>query len=217
MAKQYGTPRPPARVSSRPKSTNGQKRSKKTGDSFYWPQGAIGAVAFIRNNLHKDVFVIGIRAIYSHGVPAYRGTEDVDVYAHIDMKERKDLDDHLRTNYGAKEKWRTFGVSYFFPDGYELDVNRVNDYIDLHHDEPSWKEYSFPLDADRNILVYVPPIEDLIILKFIAGRKKDMKDAKHALRTGHYDHGKLLQKARETKLEKEIQRVAGSVGVKLEF
>ena len=45
--------------------------------------------------------------------------------------------------------------------------------------------------------VYIPPLEDIVVMKLLAGRPKDMKDIKHVFRTSwpRLDKDRLLRQA----------------------
>ncbi len=196
------------------KRKNNRETTTKNGESIsaFWPLEVIDAIGYVKQNFAKDSFVIGIRAMYDQGVPFYRGTEDIDVYSPISVEQRNKLAKYLEKKYPrTSSTWRDFGLVIKFPTGYELDVNRSLDYMDAHYEEMKGRV----VRIDEMVKVYVPPIEDLIILKLISGRKKDMRDLKHALRTGKYDKGILMEKVRYVNLEKKLINLAARVGVKL--
>jgi hypothetical protein len=68
-------------------------------------------------------------------------------------------------------------------------------------------------DAD----IYLPPVEDIISMKILAGRPKDLKDIKHVFRTSwtSLDKERLLQKAAKVGADRKLAKVAKSVGFKI--
>jgi hypothetical protein len=183
----------------------------------YWPPEAVDAINYIQNRFGKQVYVIGIRAIYDQGVPFYRGTEDVDIFAPLTIQQRDELGKYLRSKYKRIfEQWRGFGTSFKFPSGYQFDLNRANDYIEKYRDG-SWDQSQ--IEIDGGTFIFVPPLEDLIILKLIANRKKDIRDVGHVLRTApqrkSLDKDKLLERARRVGVERKLVRIAKISGLEL--
>ena len=167
--------------------------------SLYWPPEALNAIRFIKTNLHKNVWIIGIRALYGQGVPIYRGTEDIDLYVALTKQERDILSSHLRAQFGRiSTLWTKFGVSYIFPSGYRLDINTTNRYINTHG-----------LSTDRlhigqGVYVSVPSVEDIILLKLLAPQKKHVRDIMHVLRTTPVNIPLLLSEAKKLGLERKL-------------
>lgn len=86
---------------------------------MYWPEEVVEAISYVQEDIRQPVWVIGVRALYSQGVPMYRATEDVDVYASLDKSSTEKLTRHLTKKYGkVSARWTRFGVSYVFPSGY---------------------------------------------------------------------------------------------------
>ena len=177
---------------------------------LYWPAEALSAIDFIVNHLKKHIYLIGIRALYEQNVPIYRGTEDIDLYSPITIDERNELGKFLGKEFaGTAEYWRKFGTAFIFPSGAELDINRA---VELY--DEMWDKKKIRInDAD----VYLPPVEDIIAMKILAGRPKDLKDIKHVFRTSWatLDKERLLQKAAKVDADRKLGKVAKSVGYKI--
>jgi hypothetical protein len=175
--------------------------------SFYWSPETVSAIRIIANRFKKRVYLIGIRALYEQGVPIYRGTEDVDLYSPITIEERNELGKLLRKEYvNTSEYWRSFGTAFIFPSGYELDINRA---VELY--DETWDKKSIKIDHTD---IFIPPLEDILVMKIMAGRPKDLKDIKHVLRTvwDHIDKDRLLTKAAKVGVEKKLIGITKKTG-----
>ncbi|MHB8565586.1 MAG: DUF6036 family nucleotidyltransferase [Nitrososphaerales archaeon] len=73
----------------------------------------------------------------------------------------------------------------------------------MHDSE--WDKKSVKI-SQSGLTVYLPPLEDIVLMKLIAGRSKDMTDLKHILSTGRdkIDKERLLEKAKNAGFEKKI-------------
>jgi hypothetical protein len=190
---------------------NNAKVTKNEHYSFYWSPETVDALTIISNSFKKKIYLIGIRALYERGVPIYRGTEDIDVYSPITIEERDELGRLLRKEHaGTSEKWRGFGTAFIFPNGYELDINRA---VELY--DSSWDKKSIKINDD--IDVFIPPLEDILVMKMMAGRQKDIKDARHVLRTvwNTIDKDKLLTKALKVGIDKKLILLARKMGYRI--
>lgn len=168
--------------------------------SVYWPPEALDAIKFIHQKFHKDIWMLGVRALYAQGVPVYRGTEDIDIYSPITKQERDELTSHLRRRYGhVSARWTSFGVSYTFPSGYKLDVNITNKYIKTQILSRSRLRIG-------DTYIYVPSTEDVLILKLLAPQEKHLRDVRHTLRTLSLNIDLLLSKAKIAGVEKKLLR-----------
>jgi len=65
--------------------------------------------------------------------------------------------------------------------------------------------------------IYFPPVEDIIAMKILAGRPKDLKDIKHTFRTSwaSLDKERMFQKAVKVGAEKKLAKIARSSGYKV--
>ena len=70
----------------------------------------------------------------------------------------------------------------------------------------------------NGVKIFLPPLEDIIILKLLSPRKKDKKDVGYALRLGtkKIDLKNLMNKARKVGVEKKLIRLAKRYEVDLE-
>lgn len=191
-------------------SSTVRKLPKPTTYSIYWSPESMSAVDFISKQLKKRVYLIGIRALYEQGVPIYRGTEEIDLYSPISVEERDELGKFLRKRFaGTAEYWRKFGTAFIFPSGDELDINRA---VEMHDEK--WDKRSIRIN---NVDVYIPPLEDIVAMKLLAGRPKDMKDIKHVFRTSwpRLDKDRLLRQAAKVQADRKLGKLAKSLGYKL--
>jgi len=178
--------------------------------TLYWPPESLTAIDFIVNRLKKHVYLIGIRALYEQKVPIYRGTEDIDLYSPITIDERNELGKFLRKAFvGTAEYWRKFGTAFIFPSRAELDINRA---VELY--DEMWDKRKIRINEAE---IYLPPIEDIIAMKLLAGRPKDLKDIRHVFRTSwaSLDKERLLQKAAKVGADRKLAKVAKSIGFKI--
>jgi hypothetical protein len=193
-----------------PKHARAAPTSATSNYTLYWPPEILRAIDFVANHLKKHVYLIGIRALYEQHIPIYRGTEDIDLYSPITIEERNELGKFLRKEFvGTAEYWRKFGTAFIFPSRAELDLNRA---VELY--DELWDRRKIRInDAD----VYVPPIEDIVAMKILAGRPKDLKDIKHVFRTSWalLDKERLFQKAARVEADRKLAKVAKSMGYKV--
>lgn len=152
------------------------------------------------------VFIIGARSIVIHGVDLGRETRDWDVA--IDKPFTPELRDaitrELRSR-GFKVQWRKWG--FLVEDDVNVDIN----YAPLTLDE----EFA---NKSRRIAenIFLPSLEDIIVLKLMSGERKDIADLKKILsQTWHkLDREYLYSRARQAGLEKELEILARRVGLR---
>jgi hypothetical protein len=177
------------------------------------PQEVIDVITYIQDEFRKPIWLLGLRGLYSLGVPFYRSPEEINIYSPITKAERGKLDDYLRSKYETIVGRRSdHGTSYSFPRAGALEVNRVNQYIETsgfgHPSDDAGKRQK-PVEIAERIYVLVPQIEDLVIMKLITGRTKDMRDVRHVLRTSRsrIDMNNLENRAREAGVELKLRRL----------
>ena len=182
----------------------GEKNNHAPSSNLYWFPESIKAIEFITNHFKKKVYLVGVRAVYERGVPIFRTTADLDIYSPLNKKERDELGRFLRKSYPkTAEYWRWFGVAYQFPDTNEkLDLGTSSSVFDDLY-EKDWDEDFIKIG---NFTIYIPPIEDVIVMKLVAGRSKDIGDLKRILKFtwNKLNKEKLLRKARKTGYEKKL-------------
>ncbi|NVM30747.1 MAG: hypothetical protein HWN65_18040 [Candidatus Helarchaeota archaeon] len=183
------------------------KKKKRNTYTPYYSEEFRDVVKFIQNKLKKNVYLIGIRAMYERGVPAYRLTEDFDIHTPLTKEERDEIIDYVRDHYKkAKHVWRKFGFGLdFYPIGrlHHMDVNIISPLIF----DSSWEEEEVEING---VNIFLPPLEDLIILKVLSPRKKDQKDVGVALRLAlkKINIDLLLRKAEKVRVEAKLKRLA---------
>ncbi len=181
----------------------------------YYSEEFKDIIKYIQNELKKNAYLIGVRAMYERGIPAYRLTEDFDIYTPLTTTERDAIIDYVRKKYiKSKEIWKKFGFGLdFYPIGrfHYVDVKIISPHI---FDE-SWEEEMIEING---VKVFLPPLEDLLILKLISPRKKDEKDVGAALNLSlkKINLEKLRTKARKVGVEKKLIRFAKNYGVSFE-
>ena len=168
-------------------------------------------VRYIQTKLKKRVYLIGLRALYERGVPAYRLTEDFDIYAPMTKEERNDIIKHVRKRYeSSKERWTDFGFTLDFDPIGHVDVNIAP----LKVYDNSWDKEAVEIN---DVIVYLPPIEDLLVLKLLSPRRLDRKDVGVALLHARdkIDFDRLKTKAQKVGVEKKLVKIAKRYGVRL--
>ncbi|MEM4971900.1 MAG: DUF6036 family nucleotidyltransferase [Sulfolobales archaeon] len=151
------------------------------------------------------VFIIGARSIVIHGVDLGRETQDWDVA--IDKPFTPELRDaitrELRSR-GFKVQWRKWG--FLVEDDVHVDIN----YAPLTLDE----EFA---NRCRRIAenIFLPSLEDIIVMKLMSGERKDIADLKKIVsQTWHrLDREYLYSRARQAGLEKELEILVRRVGL----
>lgn len=177
------------------------------------PREAMDAIRFIQNEFRKPVWLLGLRGLYSLGVPVHRSVAEVIIYSPITKSERSKLDDYLRDKYEKLVGRRSDrGTTYSFPHGCLLEVNRVDDYIEKYYNSSIALEPR-RTEIDDDVYILIPQIEDLLVMKLITSRTKDLRDIREIIRTSRskIDMNKLKTRARENEVElklKRIQRIA---------
>lgn len=166
-------------------------------------------VEYIQVKLKKKVYLIGVRALFERGVPLFRFTEDFDIYTPISKNERDKLINFIRKKYKlSKELWSKFG--------FELDFHPIG-HVDVNVIQPSVYDESWEKDMIKinGVILFLPPIEDIVIMKLLSPRRKDRKDVGVALRLGKdkVDFDRLKIKAKKAGVEKELIKIAKRYGV----
>lgn len=174
------------------------------------PNEVLDVIWYIQDEFQKPIWLLGLEGLYSLGVPFYRRPEEISIYSPITKAERSKLDDYLRNKYETIVGRRSDrGTSYSFPHSGLLDVNRVDQYIETYYSSSAedWKENR--LEIAKGVYVLVPRIEDLVIMKLITGRTKDLRDTRHVLRTSRsrINMSKLEIRAREAGVELKLRRL----------
>jgi hypothetical protein len=120
----------------------------------------------------------------------------------------KALRKYLRKLYpGTAEYWRWFGAAYIFPQsGFRLDVADMDSIFKKLHDK-EWDIKS--IEVGGGVQVFLPPVEDVVAMKLIAGRTKDVTDMKYILNSawGKLDKDRLFSKARQAGYEKKLLKL----------
>jgi len=168
-------------------------------------------VEYIQTRMGKKVYLIGIRAMFERGVPLWRFTDDFDIYTPLTPEERDETIDHVRGKYeGASHIWSRFGFGLNFDPIGHIDVNVIPpDILD-----ESWEEEAIEINR---VQVFLPPLEDLLVLKLLSPRRKDAKDVGVALRLGRekIDLGRLKARAEKAGVRRKLTKIAKRYGVDL--
>ena len=168
-------------------------------------------VEYIQTRMGKKVYLIGIRAMFERGVPLWRFTDDFDIYTPLTPEERDETIDHVRGKYeGASHIWSRFGFGLNFDPIGHIDVNIIPpDILD-----ESWEEEAIEINR---VQVFLPPLEDLLVLKLLSPRRKDAKDVGVALRLGRekIDLGRLKARAEKAGVRRKLTKIAKRYGVDL--
>ncbi|UCH01690.1 MAG: hypothetical protein JSV20_07545 [Candidatus Bathyarchaeota archaeon] len=143
------------------------------------------AVEFIENKLKKKVYMIGSNAIHEYGLPIWRPIEDFDLYVPLTPRERNRLIMYMRRRQISYPSSLT-GLKF------HLIGDTITEFITPVR-ESSWDERSIEVKGCK---VYLPPLEDLILLKLISPRIKDRQDTELALLFGNkkIDFDKLTKR-----------------------
>ena len=159
----------------------------------------------VSRRFHREVYLIGIRAAYEHGVKPWRVTEDFDIYVPLTLTERDELTKEV-TARGGTYQWTAFGITYRLGDE-RIDINFLNPI----------REEDLRRRARRiQGSIYALSLEDLIVAKLISPRRKDRIDAGKLLKNTHgrYNMGRLKEIAMEAKVLPELVKTARRYGVK---
>ena len=106
---------------------------------------------------------------------------------------------------GFKIQWRKWGL--VVEDDIHVDIN----YAPLILDE-EWIKRSKAICGN----VYLPSLEDLVLLKLMSGEKKDISDVKRVIaQAKNIDLDYLLKRASEAGLEKELAKILRRMGVRI--
>ncbi len=166
----------------------------------------------------RRIYLVGAWACTLRGVPLARATGDLDVFSPLSTEERDVLGKYLRTKYkGTSEKWRWFGVQYEFPSGAKLDLGTSKSVFNLLYDEEWDKDQTLA----QSRVIFVPPTEDIIVMKVVAWRKKDIEDLKSILPRcwENIDRDRVVQKLRKytrKRSETRFNRLLNRLGLAFE-
>ncbi len=164
------------------------------------------SVAEILSKLGLKVFVIGARSIIIHGVDLGRETREWDIV--IDKPFTPELRDtitrELRSR-GFRVQWRKWG--FLVEDDTHIDIN----YAPLTLDQEFIERSKI---ISKNL--WLPSLEDLVILKIMSNERKDINDVKRILTQtwNTLDKEYLYKRARQAGLEKELKRILARLGLK---
>ncbi|MGH2639431.1 MAG: DUF6036 family nucleotidyltransferase, partial [Rhabdochlamydiaceae bacterium] len=145
---------------------------------------------------------------YAIGVRGSRRPEEIEIYAPLTKVERSQLNEYMHEKYGKIASRRTDqGTSYVFPRSCRLEVNRVDNYVETYRVSGEWEKNR--LEISEGVFVLVPQIEDLIIMKLLTARTRDMRDVRHALRTfrSQIDMNKLANRAKDAGVDVKLRRL----------
>ena len=174
------------------------------------PREVVAVIWYIQEEFQKPIWLLGLTGLYFLGVPFYRSPEVISIYSPISKAERSDLDDYLRDKYkkivGRRSDRGTF---YSFPHGCMLDVNRADQYVETYCDSSAEGLEQNRLEITKDVYIQVPRIEDLVIMKLMLGRTKDLRDVRHVLWTSRslIDMNMLEKRAREAGVEFKLRRL----------
>lgn len=179
----------------------------------YYSKEFRDVVRYIQTELDKKVYLIGIRAMFHRGIPLWRFTDDFDVYTPLVQEEREKIIDFVRRKYeGAKHVWSKFGFGLDFDPIGHIDVTIIPPAIQ----DESWDKDTIEING---VQVYLPPLEDIIVLKLLSPRRKDAKDVGVALRLGKekINFEGLKVKAENAGVSKKLNKIAKRYGEDLNF
>ena len=169
-----------------------------------FPEGLV-VVSRILASLGLKVFIIGARSLIVHGVDLGRETRDWDIA--IDKPFTPEIRDLITKELrfqGFKVQWRKWG--FLVENDVHIDIN----YAPLTFDS----EFT---ERSRKIIenIFLPSIEDIIILKLMSGERKDRDDIKRILaQTWHkIDLEYLYRRASQAGLEKELKKILRRIGL----
>ena len=151
------------------------------------------------------VFVIGARSLMVHGVELGRETRDWDVAVDKPFTpETRDAVTRELRSRGFKVQWRKWGL--LVEDDIHVDIN----YAPLTLDE----EF---IRRSRRLAenIFLPSLEDIVVLKLMSGERKDVADLKRILgQVWHrLDREYLYSRVRQAGLEKELRKLLERLGL----
>ena len=174
------------------------------------PSEVMDVIWYIQDEFQKPTWLLGLRGLYSLGVPFFRAPEEINLYSPITKAERSNLDDYLRGKYKKLVGRRSdHGVAYSFPHDGLLNLARVDSYIEKYYDSSNQGREENRVEIAKGTFVQVPRIEDLIIMKLILGRTKDLRDVRHILATwrSQLNMNLLQTRAKESGVELKLRRL----------
>ncbi len=154
-------------------------------------------IAQIIDTLGLRLFLIGARALIVHGVDIGRETSDWDLTINSSVKELRETLTHALRNAGFNVQWRSWGLAV--DDSIHVDINYAPLTLDEEFERRAKKVW-------KN--VFLPSLEDLVILKLM-GRKKDIADAKRIASTKKLDYDYLKRRAEQAGLSSELKKLSG--------
>lgn len=178
----------------------------------YYSEEFRDVVRFIQEKLKQKVYLIGVRALFERGIPLFRFTDDFDIYAPLSPAQRDELISFIRKKYRkSKHVWSRFGFALDFEPIGHVDINVVPPVIY----DSSWEEECIEIN---DVKVYLPPAEDILVMKLMSPRVKDQRDVGIALRLGRdkIDVKKLKAKAEKAGELKKLIKIAKRYHVKIE-
>ena len=157
------------------------------------------------NRLGMKVFLIGYRALEIRGITINNETGDHDVF--IDKPFTPEVRDEITSVFrglGYNVKWRKWGMAI--------------EYGDIHlniHNTPLIFDDEFMGRCEYRDGVYIPSLEDLIILKLMSGKARDIKDIKKifSIEGVRIDLKYLMNRARDAGLEKPLKKLLRRMGI----
>ena len=155
--------------------------------------------------LGLKVFVIGARSLMVYGVELGRETRDWDVA--IDKPFTPEMRDAITRELryrGFKVQWRKWEL--LVENDIHIDIN----YTPLTLDE----EF---INRSRRLAenIFLPSLEDVIVLKLMSGERKDIADLKKILSQVWHrvDREYLYSRVRQAGLEKELRKLLERLGL----
>ncbi len=167
----------------------------------------VARIARILDRLGVKVYLIGARSVAVWGLDLGRSTRDWDVT--IDKPFTRELRDIITGELrkaGFKVQWRKWG--FLVENGVHVDIN----YAPLTLDE-EFKARSMKIGEN----IFLPSIEDIIVLKLASGERKDLRDVRKILAQAweKLDKDYLLRRACEAGLEKELKKQVKRLGLEI--
>jgi len=139
---------------------------------LYWSPNYNEIIRILKENKSK-VVVAGVRAFFYRGIPVFRFTKDLDIVCTLVIDELREKVTKQLRSLGYNVSWRVWGLTV------EKDLDRIDIMIKPIIIDEEFYERCKVLNVDGE--VFIPSIEDTIILKIIASRKQDIKDVKMVL------------------------------------
>jgi len=173
-----------------------KKRFEKTAENIH---STLIEITKILGDLGLKVFIIGARSVIIHGVHIGRETRDWDIV--IDKSFSPELRDTLTRIFrkkGFRVQWRKWG--FLVEDDIHVDIN----YPPLILDDEFIRRAKQLKHG-----IYLPSLEDIIILKLMSGERKDINDVKKILHQtwSSLDKEYLYRRAKEAGLSGQLNKI----------